>query len=925
MPRRLADPTRTIGLVTLAFATVYLLLPARGISRAVLPVSAILLTTALLGARARRTPPGRRLPWVALTVGIGAFAVSDLLIISWPALTGRTHPWPGPAHMPFQVGLVALIISLVAFVRLRARPDTGAALDALVVGASLGVGTWVLLVVPLLRGGLAVDAFATIVLVSHPLLLVVLLVASWRLASTRSRHGPACRALLAGMSALILTSAGMGLLASLGLYRPDGPLTIGWLVATGCMALAAAHPSADRLTTAVTEDRVRSPARRIAADAIAALALPGLMLLRAEEPGDTLIAAVTAGVLAVVTLRVWLLLRQLEAARASDVADQQAHYHRRVEALVRHTADVLLVIGAGGTVDYASPSATSMFGTDPTGWSRSRLADQIHPDERDATVGALFERLTAHDGRPVRLRARFLDRADRELHAELVAVDLLDDPDVAGVVLTLHDTTERAELESELRRLAFHDALTGLPNRVLFQDRLVQALARAQRSDRRVAVLVCDLDDFKDVNDTLGHPAGDKLLREIACRFAGSLRATDTVARIGGDEFAVLCEDLGSTRDAVFTARRLLSATDAPILVDDRELRIGVSVGIAVDTGARSAEEMLRDADIALYEAKANGKQRWSLHRTAMTVAAQTRLELGADLADAVDRAAIDLEFQPIHELASGLLVGAEALARWHHPHRGAIPPDEFIAMAEQNGLILPLGDQVLDEALRTTRGWMDRVPGAVLRTAVNVSPRQLRDISFHERVQAALTRHGVPADRLVLEVTETVMLEDPSQTLQVMHLLRELGVRFAIDDFGTGYSSLAYLRRLPVDIVKIDRSFVRDLTDDRAAHDLVRSIVDLASGMGMDVVAEGIETDEQRDLLRAMGCGYAQGYLFGRPCTRETFDRIHFAGAEDAFDAPVAVLEARQAAGGSTHPVDRPGERPVVRPELATRSGVAP
>jgi diguanylate cyclase (GGDEF)-like protein/PAS domain S-box-containing protein len=898
-------PVRAIAVVTVLVATAYLVLPNHMPARAILPLAAIGIVTGVLGNRARASARGQRLPWMALTLAFASFAVSYLLIVLWPTLAGTVHPWPGPAHVPFQVGILATIIGLLGFVRLRRRPDLGAVLDALVAGASLGVGTVVLIVLPLLDGRLAVDALSRTILITHPLLLVALLVAAWRLASSTTTHGPASIALVAGMGVLLTTAVGMGALANFGRYRPEGPLTIGWVVAIGLVAVAALHPSTVELTVANLSQQQRSPFRRVAADAVAALALPGLMLFRAESPDDVVIGAATAVVLAMITLRVWGLLRELERARASEVASQHTSHQRRLEALVGHTADVLLVIGVSGHVDYASPSAATMFGTDPTGWSRAELAAQIHPDERDATIGALLARLRDEGDGSGRIRARFLDRGEREVHTELVAVDLLDDPDVAGVVLTLHDTTERSELEAELRHLAFHDALTGLPNRALFQDRLIQGLARARRSDRQVAVLVCDLDDFKDVNDTLGHPAGDQLLKEIGSRFAGALRATDTVARIGGDEFAVLCEDLDTARDAVSTARRLLGTTHAPILVDDRELRIGVSVGIAVDTGSRSADEMLRDADVALYEAKANGKKRWSLHRTEMTVAAQTRLELAADLVDAVEERAIELAFQPLHELAGGRLVGVEALARWHHPTRGTIPPDDFIPMAEHSGLIVPLGDQVLDGALAATRAWMDRVPSAVLRMGVNASPRQLRDPSFHARVHAALEHHGVPADRLVLEVTEGVMLEDPDQTLRVMHRLRESGVRFAVDDFGTGYSSLAYLRRLPVDIVKIDRSFVRDLTADRAAHDLVASIVSLADGMGLDVVAEGVETDTQRQRLRAMGCGYAQGYLFGRPCPREVFDVRYRAQMLDALDrsggTPIGALDAR---GDDARPV---------------------
>lgn len=868
---RITRPVAGIWLATSTLAVAYLLLPDRSLSRTVAPMLAIGAVVLAISHRVRRSPPGQRRPWILLAASLAGFATSDLLIVLWPTLTGSTHPWPGPAHVPFQLGLALMISAVIAFIRVQRRPDRAAALDTLIVGTSLVVVAWVLIIRPLLAGGLADGPLIGSILVTHPLLHIGLLLAGWRLSSTASRHAPACWALLAGLGLLIATSTGMGVLAMLDRYRPEGPLTLGWIVAAGCLAVAARHPTAARLTEGSSEDPPRSPARRMVAHAVAALALPGLMLLRTDGPGDALVAAGTAVVLILVTLRLRSLLIELEAVRASEVADQRERDRRRFEALVRYAADVLLVIGAEGRVEYASPSAATMFDTDPTGWSRSRLAEQLHPDERQATVSALLERLTTAGGRPVRLRARFLDRNEREQHAELVAIDLLDDPDVAGVVITLHDTTGRAELEAELRRLAFHDPLTGLPNRTLFQDRLVQALHRAGRTGRPIGVLICDLDDFKDVNDTLGHPAGDQLLRELAGRFSVALRATDTVARIGGDEFAILCEDLGSTRDAVRSAQRILEATEEPVDVEGRELRVGVSIGIAVDTGTRSADEMLRDADVALYEAKGQGKQGWALHRTAMTMRAQARLQLDADLAKAVEERHITLAFQPIHELASDAMVGVEALARWHHPDRGWIPPSEFIAVAEQNGLIVPLGNQVLERGLATLRRWADDTPGRILRIGINVSARHLLNPSLPEVIASGLERHRIPGDELIVELTESVMLEDPQGALRVLHRLRELGVRFAIDDFGTGYSSLAYLRQLPVDIVKIDRSFVHGLTTDTGAADLIRSIIDLATGMGLDTVAEGVETDAQREMLREMGCRFAQGFLYGRPTDAET------------------------------------------------------
>jgi diguanylate cyclase (GGDEF)-like protein/PAS domain S-box-containing protein len=601
--------------------------------------------------------------------------------------------------------------------------------------------------------------------------------------------------------------------------------------------------------------------------AVATLVVPAALLVTADTVTDVAMAATTALVLLTITLRVRHLVRDLEGTRASDVADQRERDRRRFEALVRHTEDVLLVLDRAGTVTYASPSALGLFLTDPTGWSRDDLVGLLHADEREATAAALDERLATADGRSIRLNARFVDRADgRPQHGELVAVDLRDDPDVAGVVLTIHETTQRAELEAELRHLAFHDALTGLPNRWLFQDRLSQALSRAARTGRRVAVLLADLDDFKDVNDTLGHPVGDQLLQVVAARLETSLRATDTVARLGGDEFAVLCEDLDASRDAVLAARRVLAVTDDIVEVDGQQLRVGMSVGIAVDTGERNADELLRDADIALYEAKAQGKQRWSLHRATMTARTQARLQLAADLARAVADDTLEVAYQPIHRLDDGAIVGVEALARWDHLELGPVPAEEFIALAEQNGLILRLGHRVLNRALGDLAAWYARRPDLDLRMGVNISARQLRDPKLVARVGAALDRHEIPPERLVLELTESVMLSDPDQAMQVMRELRGRGVRFAVDDFGTGYSSLAYLRQLPVDIVKIDRTFIRDLTTDLGSRDLVRAIIDLGRGMSLDVLAEGVETDAQRRILRDMGCDFAQGFHFDRP-----------------------------------------------------------
>jgi diguanylate cyclase (GGDEF)-like protein/PAS domain S-box-containing protein len=560
----------------------------------------------------------------------------------------------------------------------------------------------------------------------------------------------------------------------------------------------------------------------------------------------------------------------LQHSRAREVHEEQRRGHRRLEAVVHHASDALLVIGDDDRITYATPSATPVFGADPTGWTSTQLLARFHPEDRDLTHRLLLESLVQDGNRPVRFETRLHDEVEGERHVEVVAVDRTRDPDVRGTVLTIRDTTDRVELERRLRHLAFHDALTGLANRELLQDRLVQALGRAARHQRPIAVLLCDLDDFKDVNDTHGHAVGDRLLTVVAERLRDAARATDTVARLGGDEFAILCEDLRGHRDALEIARRVLAATEEPVQIEGRQLRAGVSIGIAVDDGQRSGQDLLRDADIALYEAKADGKQRWSVHRRRMTERAQARLQLASDLARAVELGQIAVAFQPIVTLPEGRITGVESLARWEHPERGWVPPSEFIPLAEETGQIIPLGDIVMRTALETLRGWLDRDGRLDLRIGVNVSARQVRDPDLPNRMAGWLAEYGIEPARVVLELTESVMLDEADDAIEVMQSLRELGLRFAVDDFGTGYSSLAYLRRLPVDIVKTDRAFVRELGRDAASADLVRAVIEMARSLRLDVVAEGVEHPEQRDLLVEMGCGFAQGYLFSRPVGAE-------------------------------------------------------
>jgi diguanylate cyclase (GGDEF)-like protein len=449
---------------------------------------------------------------------------------------------------------------------------------------------------------------------------------------------------------------------------------------------------------------------------------------------------------------------------------------------------------------------------------------------------------------------------------------------------------ELRDSREALTHQAYHDPLTGLANRARFRQRLAHALASSHA--RQVAVLVLDLDGFKTVNDSLGHAAGDTLLVEVAARLLNATRGCDTVARLGGDEFGVLLENAKGPRESEVVADRIVAALQAPVVVDDRPVVVGGSVGIARGTtmaaaGAHagphtdeerealvseSVDALLRDADIAMYRAKARGRGRWALFEPAMHVAALERLALEADLRAAIDAGGFAVAYQPIVGLAAGDVVGVEALLRWPHPTRGLIPPNDFIPLAEETGLIVPLGRWILREACHQGAAWQrERGDGAEpLTVTVNVSGRQLEDASFPGDVAAAIAESGIPASSLVLELTESTIAKQPGAMRERLHALKALGVRLAIDDFGTGYSSLSYLQQFPIDVLKIDKTFVDNVTRGGSHAALARTIVALAEALSVNCVAEGVEESEQRACLRELGCLLGQGYHFARPMSAD-------------------------------------------------------
>jgi diguanylate cyclase (GGDEF)-like protein/PAS domain S-box-containing protein len=448
--------------------------------------------------------------------------------------------------------------------------------------------------------------------------------------------------------------------------------------------------------------------------------------------------------------------------------------------------------------------------------------------------------------------------------------------DTAGAIETIssisRDISERKALEARLAHQATHDPLTGLPNRLLLLDRLEVALARSERSGRRVAVLFLDLDHFKVVNDSLGHTCGDELLVTVAARLRAVVRPGDTVARFGGDEFVVLCEDITQDGDAHTIAERVHEALAEPVRLGETDVHTTASAGLAFSRpGTSNGETLIRDADAAMYRAKGRGRARYEVFDVAMREQAVDRLEIERTLRRAIDRRELRVVYQPVIDIDSGLLVGAEALVRWDHPERGVLNPDEFLPVAEETGLIVPLGLWVAEQACRQAIRWSTQVgDGFRPWISVNLSARQLEHPDLVDDLAAILDRTGIDPSLVVLEITESVAMADVSSTTAVFDRLKWLGVRLSIDDFGTGYSSLAYLRRFPVDELKVDREFVADIARNGGDHTIVRAIVSMAHSLGLRVTAEGVETEEQLRRVRASDCDRAQGFLFSSPSRPE-------------------------------------------------------
>jgi diguanylate cyclase (GGDEF)-like protein/PAS domain S-box-containing protein len=563
------------------------------------------------------------------------------------------------------------------------------------------------------------------------------------------------------------------------------------------------------------------------------------------------------------------LASQIALALESVSLAEDLHQRRseeRFRSLVRNASDVILIVDVEGRIRFVSPSVERVFGYRPEAITGKSGLDFVDTEQLGRVRGFLAEVSTAAGmTRTLEYRIRHGDGRLRE--AEATATNLINDSSVQGIVVNLRDITERKEAENLLEYQAFHDTLTGLANRSLFLDRLQKSLSRSVRRVEQTAVLFLDVDRFKIVNDSLGHDAGDRLLVAVAERLSSCLRAGDTAARLGGDEFTILLEDVHEIAEAIKVAERINSALSRHFLVDGRQVFVTVSIGITASrVGHHQPHDLLREADIAMYQAKAQGKASYAVFDTEMGAAALRRLELETDLRHAIDRGEFEVHYQPTIELESGRLASMEALVRWRHPDRGLVAPMEFIPLSEETGLIIALGKWVLGEACHQAVIWRDRFGDGAPAVSVNLSARQVQHPEIVEEVKAVLDQTGLAPCALTLEITETFVVEDAESNRVTIQRLKELGVRLAIDDFGSGYSSLGYLKRLPVDILKIDRAFVQSLGRDPEDTAIVEAVTKLAHTLHMLVTAEGVETIEQVDQVRTLGVDLGQGFFFARP-----------------------------------------------------------
>ncbi|QBI20876.1 EAL domain-containing protein [Egibacter rhizosphaerae] len=809
-----------------------------------------------------RQRPEPRWPWGLLVAVTAAWALGD---IRYDTLT--TEPALSLADALYVPGYLAIVGLVVYFLRAGARrKGADSLIEAALVGVAALLSVWVLVIEPALGepGASTLERF-TVAL--YPVLGAVLLVLVAQLLLEPTTRGPAAALLGVGMAMTFVADIVYAVLQQTAAFATDAVPVVeaAWLAQYALFALAALHPSMRELGRPSQPSGAAFGAGRLVVAGAALVAVPGVYAFAHElghEPNAWSIALATAMVVPLVLWRFARLRRDLQEAH-DEVAAREAYYR----SVATHASDVFLVVAADGTVRDASRALEGLAGTAPSTLVGAPLRSLVHEEDHEL-ADMLLARAARAPGDTACGELRLASGDGPVVWTAVRCTNLLSEPAVCGIVVNIHDATARKQVEQELAHQALHDPLTGLANRVLLEDRIGQALTRRARNGQGVAVLFCDLDGFKVINDSLGHAAGDELLDAMARRLDGVVRESDTVARMGGDEFAVLLEGESDLEEAVAAGQRVRAVAADPFLVAGREVIVTASVGVvAVGPDEQAtADGLLRDADIAMYRAKEAGRDAVMCYEEGMRETAQRRLALEADLRSVIERDELVVHYQPIVQLDGHRVVGYEALVRWQHPTRGLLYPNEFIPVAEQTGAIVALGAWVLREACRDAASWEAPEDGAPLTLSVNLSGRQLSDPGLSGHVVDALAASGLPPERLTLELTESVLVGEPARTAERLHELKALGVQLAIDDFGVGYSSLSYLRQFPADILKIDRSFIDTINDPAKLPAMIRGLLELGDTLHLQTVAEGIETPEQLAALSGSGCTMGQGFFFAKP-----------------------------------------------------------
>lgn len=833
------------------------------------------LIAVVLVAKAARsvTPPRIRVAWSLIAFGMLVYAAGDG-IWAWVSIVQNADPFPSLAD----VGYVAFYPIVAGGLLLFPAPNRARreavrlAIDSAIVVVGGGMVVWHGLFLPALAAA-EPDAIGTALLLAYPIGDLVLLFAVATIALGRPA-GIAPRALLAlvgGLGLMFIADVGYGELTMLDLPEAHWVDLI-YLASSLAIALAGylqAH------AVELPSDAPAGPSRWLTALPYVGLAA-GFGVLLADAEGSVG-ASVGNLLLGAVALTVLVLIRQEVTNRenAELLADRARRAtEARYKRLEGQVSDAVLLVDAEGVIAYASPSVERVLGLDAAaviGRPVMKLAHAIDVEQLRQLI------VDSAEGRPVEpLEWSLWGRDGMWRHVETICANLLDDPTIGKIVLTTRDVRERKALTQQLTQSALHDLLTDLPNRALFVNRIGQALEHARRTAQPITILKLDLDGFTRLNDSLGHRVGDLILQEVARRVTGSIRAADTVARISADEFGVLLDGSATATDALDAAERIRSALREPMTLGGRTFELTAGIGIATGEPGEPGDQAIdpailsRNAHVALSLARGRGHDQVVTFVPSMQAALDATVELESDLRRAVVGHQFVLQYQPIIDLATRELVGAEALIRWNHPTRGRLAPDLFIPLAEESGLIGDIGTWVLRTACVEVARWARRAPNRIPYVSVNLASAQVADPNLAWTVQAALAQAGAAPGWLTLELLERQLVQDTAEVLERLHAIRALGVQISIDDFGTGYSSLAYLQQFPISHIKIDRSFVIPLDDPDQGPGLAAAIIEIGRALGMSTIAEGIETERQLERLRTMGCPLGQGYLLGRPIDAE-------------------------------------------------------